>query len=212
MPSDLDQAYIINGDDLRIALGERKWVFDEATGKLISPAAVARYVLADVARPYEARTADVQALARVLRDYAIGIRNPVPGALEGTAVGKVVNPEALAETLLEEMDGKAHPMPLCDCGPRDGSPCPFHTMGGNLADCTCPRCPDCGMPASEHAGGRFAPLPASPAGASGSLTGIEDRELDAMQAILDALDGLTPATRRRIAIWLDNRTTEEPPF
>jgi hypothetical protein len=116
MASDLDQAFIINGDDLRIALGRcAYWFRDDAKreyiGTLMFPEEVAPVVLSEIAIPYEARTADVQALARVLRDYAVGIRNPVPGAVDGTAVGKVVNPETLAETLLEEMDGKPHPMP-----------------------------------------------------------------------------------------------------
>jgi hypothetical protein len=117
MASDLDQAYVINGDDLRRALAKNNWT-TFSSGKLQFPEDAASWLLREIAKPYEPKLIPV----------------------------------------------------------------------GHLADtpCTC--------------------------GDRGSLTGIEDRELDAMQAILDALDGLTPATRRRIAIWLDNRTTEEPPF
>jgi hypothetical protein len=183
MASDLDRPYVINGDDLRIALSGTNWtVSAQGTdgcggtfGPLKYPEEVARTVLEDAARPYEARTADAQALARALKDRVLCIRNAVPGLLDGTVVGKVVAPEALAETLLEEMDGKPHPMPA-QC--RHDGP-----------DCACQ-------------------LPAPP-DRDGGLTGIPDREIDAIAAIGDALAGLDAHAQRDILAYWTARADRE---
>jgi hypothetical protein len=191
MASDLDQAYVINGDDLRLTLA-RNWL------DLIDtrPADLAKFLLDRIAKPYEARTADVQALARVLRDYAIGIRNPVPDAIiPGTVVGKVVNPEALAETLLEEMDGKAHPLPDAGLVKWNCESCKRGEDGGGWP-CDCPV--PCGARYCQH------PMPQRETPA-----GIEDRELDAMQAIGDALTGLPAEAQRDILAYWSARADRE---
>jgi len=54
---DLDRAYVINGDDLRIELGRRVFDFTDqgctASGKLADPEDSARYILKRIAKPLE---------------------------------------------------------------------------------------------------------------------------------------------------------------
>jgi hypothetical protein len=178
MATDLDQAYIINGDDLRIALERGEWAVTDVIGNetracLRFPAMVARVVLKDVAKPYEARTADVQALARALSRTRIMVEQLKGDGPLRSAIA--ANPEALAETLLEEMDEKAHPMPAsaaCDCVPGECNVCP-------------------GAPQRE------------------TLTGISDREIDAIAAIRDALTGLPAGAQRDILAYWTARTDRE---
>jgi hypothetical protein len=175
MPSDLDQAYIINGDGLRIALIR--------TGCKVERVAadVAADILDKFAKPYEARTADVQALAAALSRTRISFEQAVRHDHDRWS-GIPAQPEALAECLLEEMDGQQHAMPApprCDCGADEGSvstgaPLPAQCLHDG-PECACQ-------------------LP----GWDGGLTGTGDPELDALHAIKDALCGLPADAQRNI--------------
>lgn len=87
MPSDLDRAYVINGDDLRIALGKH-------AGRLALPEQVARVVLKEVARPLEGGQPGVYPVVPVSEPM-------LADALQAAGVG---SPVTTAETVFARLD------------------------------------------------------------------------------------------------------------
>ena len=111
MAADLDRAYVINGDDLRIALGRCAWWFRddgkrEYIGTLKFPEEVADCVLTDVAKPLNGTPVTVEQLAEWFREREFATTGHM-----GDSTGMAARPELLAVCILEDITGQAHPMP-----------------------------------------------------------------------------------------------------
>jgi hypothetical protein len=120
--TDLDRPYVINGDDLRILLAVQHRfrigaTFDhgEALGQIVNPARTAADWLAKNGRLDEMPQPDgtrvtVGQLADALKGKH-AFRVPRWGTDGIEHFGYLNYPEALAESLLEDITGKAHAMP-----------------------------------------------------------------------------------------------------
>lgn len=189
MAADLDRAYLINGDDLRIALGASPWTFNpdcdggEGIGPLALPEDVARVILDEIAKPLDAsrwpmtrgeletRLSLALTAVKVVIEPAIELFT-----LQGTPIHSfrypVKNPDRVAAELLDDIETQGVDDPDAELVYEVGRPVPL------------PMPPD-------------APEPP-----------LEDPELIAAQQVLDALaplEAADPAAVLRLLRWLRER-------
>jgi hypothetical protein len=110
MAADLDRAYVINGDDLRIALLE-------LAGKAITPGDAARNILSEHAQPLvEERDITRERLADALQSFYLDVN--CQGAVKH---GHVVNANEVAAVLIAQLSAnRAHEdADICDHLPVD---------------------------------------------------------------------------------------------
>lgn len=196
MTSDLDHAYLINGDDLRIALAQRQWTLTKAAtplgggdfvGRLKMPEEVVRAILDDAGKSLDdsrwpMTRSELEArliIALDGKDILID-RDPAPGGKRQYV--QAMNPAGLAAELVKHIDKQGAEQ---DAEPE---PCPFHLGNGALGECNC-----------ELKKYALAP-PAKPI-----VLHIGDEELSAIGCILAALEDLAPGAVDRVLRYVAHR-------